>query len=38
VGCVTKVGASTALTLMAMGSEDVGRVRLGRDIVGTEDV
>ena len=37
-GCVTKVGASTTLTLMAMGSEDVGRVRLGRDIVGTEDV
>lgn len=37
-GCVTKVSASTVLTLMAMGSEDVGRVRLGRDIIGTEDV
>jgi RNA 3'-terminal phosphate cyclase-like protein len=37
-GCVTRVGASTMLTLMAMGSEDVGRLRLGRDVVGTEDV
>ncbi|RDW67704.1 hypothetical protein BP6252_09100 [Coleophoma cylindrospora] len=37
-GCVTRVGASTVLTLMAMGSEDVGRVRLGREIVGTEDL
>jgi len=37
-GCVTKVGADTVLMLMAMGSEDVGRLRLGRDVVGTEDV
>ncbi|KAF4631271.1 hypothetical protein G7Y89_g6867 [Cudoniella acicularis] len=37
-GCITRVGAGTVLTLMAMGSEDVGRVRLGRDVVGTEDV
>ncbi|TVY49332.1 RNA 3'-terminal phosphate cyclase-like protein [Lachnellula occidentalis] len=37
-GCVTRVGAGTVLTLMAMGSEDVGRVRLGRDVLGTEDV
>jgi RNA 3'-terminal phosphate cyclase-like protein len=37
-GCVTRVGAATVLTLMAMGSEDVGRVRLGKDVVGTEDV
>jgi RNA 3'-terminal phosphate cyclase-like protein len=36
-GCVTRVGAATVLTLMAMGSEDVGRVRLGRDVIGTED-
>ncbi|PVH88593.1 18S rRNA biogenesis protein [Cadophora sp. DSE1049] len=36
-GCFTRVGAPTILTLMAMGSEDVGRVRLGRDVVGTED-
>jgi RNA 3'-terminal phosphate cyclase-like protein len=37
-GCVTRLGASTILTLMAMGSEDVGRIRLGREVVGTEDV
>ena len=37
-GCVTRVGAGTVLTLMAMGSEDVGRLRLGRDVVGTEDI
>lgn len=37
-GCVTKVGASTMLTLMAMGSEDVGRLRLGREVVATEEV
>lgn len=36
-GCVTTVGMGTVLLLMAMGSEDVGRVRLGRDVVGTED-
>lgn len=36
-GCVTRVGVNTVLTLMAMGSEDVGRVRLGRDVFGTED-
>ena len=37
-GCVTRVGTPTVLMLMAMGSEDVGRVRLGRGVVGTEDV
>jgi len=37
-GCVSKAGAPTALTLMAMGSEDVGRLRIGRDVIGTEDV
>ena len=37
-GCVTRVGAVTVLTLMAMGSEDVGRLQLGRDVVGTEDI
>ncbi len=37
-GCITRVGAPTVLTLMAMGSEDVGRVRLGRNVVGTEEV
>ncbi|EEY18527.1 RNA-3'-phosphate cyclase family protein [Verticillium alfalfae VaMs.102] len=37
-GCVSRVSASTVLTLMAMGSEDVGRLRIGRDVVGTEEV
>lgn len=37
-GCVTRAGAATVLTLMAMGSEDVGRLRLGRDVIGTEEV
>ncbi|PQE27180.1 18s rRNA biogenesis rcl1 protein [Rutstroemia sp. NJR-2017a WRK4] len=37
-GCVTKAGAPTVLTLMAMGSEDVGRLRLGRVVVATEDI
>ncbi|KAI1661386.1 18S rRNA biogenesis protein [Daldinia decipiens] len=37
-GCVTGAAAGTVLTLMAMGSEDVGRLRLGRDVVGTEQI
>jgi RNA 3'-terminal phosphate cyclase-like protein len=37
-GCVTRAAATTMLTLMAMGSEDVGRIRVGREVVGTEDV
>lgn len=37
-GCVTRVAAATVLTLMAMGSEDVGRVRMGREVVGTGEV
>ncbi|KAF7563481.1 hypothetical protein G7046_g626 [Stylonectria norvegica] len=37
-GCVSKVSARTALVLMAMGSEDVGRLRVGRDVLGTEDM
>lgn len=36
-GCVSATSASTVLTLMAMGSEDVGRLRLGRDVVGREE-
>ena len=36
-GCVSTVSASTVLTLMAMGSEDVGRLRLGREVAGRED-
>ncbi|KAI5923270.1 RNA 3'-terminal phosphate cyclase/enolpyruvate transferase [Camillea tinctor] len=37
-GCVSRAAAGTILTLMAMGSEDIGRVRLGKDIIGTEEV
>lgn len=37
-GCVTSLAAPTVLTLMAMGSEDVGRLRLGRDVVGSEEI
>ena len=37
-GCVTKSGALTVLTLMAMGSEDVGRLRLARGVVASEEV
>ncbi|OAF55988.1 hypothetical protein VC83_07912 [Pseudogymnoascus destructans] len=37
-GCVAKAGAATILTLMSMGSEDVGRLRIGRDVIGTEDI
>lgn len=36
-GCVTGVAASTILTLMAMGSEDVGRLAMSREVLGTED-
>ena len=37
-GCVSHASANTVLTLMAMGSEDVGRVRIGKDIIGTEEI
>ncbi|KAI9679959.1 MAG: hypothetical protein M1817_004974 [Caeruleum heppii] len=37
-GCVSATGASTVLTLMAMGSEDVGRLLLGRDVLGSESM
>ncbi|KAF2403963.1 18S rRNA biogenesis protein [Trichodelitschia bisporula] len=37
-GCVDVVAAFTALTLMAMGSEDVGRIQIGRDVLGSEDI
>ncbi|OTA97003.1 hypothetical protein M434DRAFT_392449 [Hypoxylon sp. CO27-5] len=37
-GCVSAAAAPTVLTLMAMGSEDVGRLRLGRDVMGTEQI
>lgn len=37
-GCTSLAAAGTVLTLMAMGSEDVGRLRLGREVLGTEEV
>lgn len=37
-GCVSAVAAPTMLTLMAMGSEDVGRITLGKDVLGSEAV
>ncbi|KAF2088105.1 18S rRNA biogenesis protein RCL1 [Saccharata proteae CBS 121410] len=37
-GCASRVAAPTMLTLMAMGSEDVGRLQLGRDVVGSEEI
>ncbi|KAJ4173686.1 hypothetical protein NW754_012681 [Fusarium falciforme] len=37
-GCVTQTSANTVLILMAMGSEDVGRLRIGRDVIGTEEM
>ncbi|KAI9844948.1 MAG: hypothetical protein M1838_001954 [Thelocarpon superellum] len=37
-GCVSLAGASTMLILMAMGSEDVGRLCIGRDVLGTEEI
>ncbi|KAK3630080.1 hypothetical protein LTR22_021667 [Elasticomyces elasticus] len=37
-GCVSSVAAPTMLTLMAMGSEDVGRLAMGKEVLGTEQV
>lgn len=37
-GCVSWAGCRTVLTLMAMGSEDVGRLRISKDALGTEEV
>jgi RNA 3'-terminal phosphate cyclase-like protein len=37
-GCVSATAAPTLLTLMAMGSEDVGRIQMGRDVLGSENV
>ncbi|KAH7123893.1 RNA 3'-terminal phosphate cyclase family protein [Dendryphion nanum] len=37
-GCAEKISAETMLVLMAMGSEDVGRLAMGRDVLGSEDV
>ncbi|KAI9770282.1 MAG: hypothetical protein M1840_003441 [Geoglossum simile] len=37
-GCVSSLGAPTMLTLMAMGSEDVGRLQMGKGVIGTEEI
>jgi len=37
-GCVSLEAAPTVITLMAMGSEDVGRLQLGRDVLGNERI
>jgi RNA 3'-terminal phosphate cyclase-like protein len=37
-GCISLTGASTVLTLMAMGSEDVGRLRVSRDVMVSENL
>ncbi|KAF2186952.1 18S rRNA biogenesis protein [Zopfia rhizophila CBS 207.26] len=37
-GCVSSIAAPTMLTLMAMGSEDVGRLQMGRDVIGSEEM
>ncbi|KAL6869175.1 hypothetical protein ACO1O0_000498 [Amphichorda felina] len=37
-GCVSPSSVNSVLTLMAMGSEDVGRLRIGKDVLGTEEV
>lgn len=37
-GCVSGVAAPTMLTMMAMGSEDVGRIALGKEVLGSERV
>ena len=37
-GCVSLTAAPTMLILMAMGSEDVARIQLGRNVLGSETV
>ena len=37
-GCVAPAAAPTLLTLMAMGSEDVGRLQIGRQVIASENV
>lgn len=37
-GTVSLAAAPTMLTLMAMGSEDVGRLQIGRDVLGTRQI
>ncbi|KAK6428570.1 hypothetical protein LTR95_015287 [Oleoguttula sp. CCFEE 5521] len=37
-GCASAIAAPTMLTLMAMGSEDVSRMSMGKDVLGSEQV
>ena len=37
-GAVSLTAAPTVLTLMAMGSEDVGRLQMGRNVLGSEEI
>lgn len=37
-GCVSLEAAPTVIILMSMGSEDVGRLQLGRDVLGNENI
>ncbi|KAF2217607.1 hypothetical protein CERZMDRAFT_31753 [Cercospora zeae-maydis SCOH1-5] len=37
-GFVSQIAAPTVLTMMAMGSEDVGRLAIGKEVLGTEQV
>lgn len=36
-GCVAPAAVATMLTLMTMGSEDVGRIQVGRDVIADEN-
>ncbi|KAF2118231.1 RNA 3'-terminal phosphate cyclase/enolpyruvate transferase [Lophiotrema nucula] len=36
-GCVSRSAAETVFCLMAMGSEDVGRIAMGRDVIASEN-
>ena len=37
-GCASGVAATTMFTLMAMGNQDVGRIAIGKDVLGSEQV
>jgi RNA 3'-terminal phosphate cyclase-like protein len=37
-GCVEKTAVESVMVLMSMGTEDVGRVALGREVLGSEEV
>lgn len=37
-GCISLVAAPTMLILMAMGSEDVGRLQVGKHVIGSESI